>query len=45
MPEAKATAKTEAAAGKKNATAKTEAAAGKKCRVDKCKQPVRAKGY
>jgi len=30
----------------KKATAKTEpAAAGEKCRVEKCKQPVRAKGY
>ncbi len=27
------------------ATAKTETAAGEKCRVEKCKQPVRAKGY
>ena len=27
------------------ATAKTEATAGEKCRVEKCKQPVRAKGY
>jgi hypothetical protein len=27
------------------ATAKTESAAGKKCCVEKCKQPVRAKGY
>jgi hypothetical protein len=29
----------------KKATAKTPAAPGKKCSVDKCKQPVRAKGY
>ncbi|MBN2577172.1 MAG: hypothetical protein JXP73_21605 [Deltaproteobacteria bacterium] len=28
-----------------NATAKTEAAPAKKCRVEKCKRPVRAKGY
>ena len=27
------------------ATAMTTPAAGKKCRVEKCKQPVRAKGY
>ena len=27
------------------ATAKTPAAAGEKCGVEKCKQPVRAKGY
>ena len=27
------------------ATAKTESAAGEKCRAEKCKQPVRAKGY
>jgi hypothetical protein len=27
------------------ATAKTTPPAGKKCRVEKCKQPVRAKGY
>jgi hypothetical protein len=29
----------------KKATAKTEAASGETCRVEKCKQPVRAKGY
>ena len=29
----------------KKATAKTESTGGKKCRVEKCKQPVRAKGY
>jgi hypothetical protein len=27
------------------ATAKTESAAGDTCRVAKCKQPIRAKGY
>ena len=41
MPEQKATAKKPPAAK----TAKSEEAGGEKCRVAKCKQPVRAKGY
>jgi len=45
MADEKATAKTKTAAKAKPA-AKTETAApGEKCCVEKCKQPMRAKGY
>jgi hypothetical protein len=44
MPDVKAKAKKPAAA-KAAKVAKPVAEGGKKCRAEKCKQPVRAKGY